>query len=181
MPIPRLKVLIPVILFVCSGLYAAQEGGYQLKAAYVYHISKFVNWPEQAFSAPDAPLVIGAIKANKALLHYLGELEGKVVNGRRITVQRVKKAEDAAGCQLLFIGDMDKKAFKGLMKHVSRQPVLTVSDRPSFSQAGGVVALVTVKNRLRMLINLEEGRAKGLQFSSKLLEIATLVEADGVE
>ena len=35
-------------------------GEYQVKAAYLYNLAKFVEWPSSAFETPDAPLVRAA-------------------------------------------------------------------------------------------------------------------------
>jgi hypothetical protein len=57
-------------------------------------------------------------------------------------------------------------------------PVLTISDVDSFAQAGGIAQLYVEDGRIRFRINLDTTKRSHLQFSSKLLALATLVKDD---
>src|SRR5689334_1690426 len=49
---------------VLCGIAAAQSGQpseYEVKAAFLFNFTKFVEWPESVFSDPQAPIVIGII------------------------------------------------------------------------------------------------------------------------
>jgi hypothetical protein len=50
-------------VFVCTVAAAQsdQPGEYEVKAAFLFNFTKFVEWPENAFVDPHAPIVIGII------------------------------------------------------------------------------------------------------------------------
>ena len=54
--------------------------------------------------------------------------------------------------------------------------MLTVGDTQDLVQAGGMVSLVREDGRLHPMINRETAARAGIQISSKLLRLATLVQ-----
>src|SRR5689334_3654094 len=63
----------------------AQE--YDLKAAFLFNLTKFVRWPATKFEQPDSPLVIG-IRGDEALERFARVLDGKAIDKHKITVQK---------------------------------------------------------------------------------------------
>ena len=67
---------------------------YQIKAAFVYNFTKFVEWPATRFAETDSPIVIGVLGENP----FGGELDkmvqGRKVHGRAIVVRRVVSIEE---------------------------------------------------------------------------------------
>jgi hypothetical protein len=49
-------------LFVCSVVSPQSDPSeYQVKAAFLFNFTKFVEWPDGSFDAPQAPIVVGII------------------------------------------------------------------------------------------------------------------------
>ena len=71
------------------------ESEYDVKAAYLFKFTKFVEWPSSAFGGPDAPFIIGIVGRDQfgGLDHIL---EGKRTGEREFEVRGVS-AGDAAG------------------------------------------------------------------------------------
>ena len=59
---------------------AAEVSEVQLKAAFLFHFTQFVDWPEAQFSSPDAPFVIGVFGDNQ-IEAALGVSDGAVASG----------------------------------------------------------------------------------------------------
>ncbi len=57
-------------------------------------------------------------------------------------------------------------------------PVLTLSDVEQFARVGGMAQLYVEDGRIRFRVNLENTKRSRLQFSSRLLALATLVKDD---
>src|ERR1039457_5551589 len=75
----------------------------QVKAAYVYNFSKFVEWPEQAFASPAAPIRLCVLNDRSFESELNQIVKGKTVGGRAVTVVPVQNGEQSRGCQILFI------------------------------------------------------------------------------
>ena len=147
---------------------------YEVKAAFLYNFAKFVEWPDTAFAAPDAPIVFCIVGSNP----FDGALE-RVINdrtahGRRIVVHET--AEPAPGsCHLVFVaGTEDPRVARVVQTSQAEQgaPVLTVGESESFNDAGGMIRLVVEEGGVRFDINAALAERAGLKFSSQLLKLA---------
>jgi len=148
---------------------------YQIKAAFLFNFSQFVEWPPDAFSDPQAPLIIGVL-GNDPFGTFLDEaVRGEKSGGHPIVVQRYRYAAEAGRCHILFISyeeaDRLEPAFTSLKGH----SILTVGDATAFGQRGGMIRFVTVNNKIRLRINLEATKTAGLTLSSKLLRPAEII------
>jgi hypothetical protein len=54
----------------------------QVKAAYLYKLAGYVEWPEKSFAGAASPLVIGVVDANTMADELSQVAAGRTVNGR---------------------------------------------------------------------------------------------------
>ena len=100
---------LPRLDLPCSSAAAADEPlEYQVKAAFLLNFTKFIDWPAAAFATPDSPISI-CILGDDPFGQTLDEIvEGEVVNGRKVIVQRIKRAPPPKSCQVLFVEQVGK-------------------------------------------------------------------------
>jgi hypothetical protein len=84
----------------------------------------------------------------------------------------VRQAKDF---QLLYISDSERQRLQLILKEVSQFPVLTVSDMHGFAEAGGMIGLIPVQNRLSFEVNIAAIRKSRLSVSSQLLKLAKVI------
>jgi len=151
---------------------------YELKAAFLYNFAQFVDWPPEAFPAADTPLVIGILGADPfgATLDQL--IHNEVVKNRKLVARRYRRVEDVGTCHILFISASEAAHFEQILAVLKGKPILTVGDAGSFAFRGGVIRLLTEKNKIRLRINMEAAKAANLTISSKLLRAAEVVGND---
>lgn len=143
----------------------------EIKAAFVYNFAKFVEWPAEAFSRPDAPLAL-CISGHDAVEAGLRHLEGREAQGRRLQVRQVDTPEEIAGCHVLFVAGPETPQQGQLLQSVREMPLLTVADRRDFGRQGGVISLFVEANRVQFSVNLYAAQSRGLKFSARLLQLA---------
>ncbi len=148
---------------------------YQVKAAFLYNFAKFVDWPPESWSRPDAPFVIGILDREPFDDVLEQVVRGKTVGGRALAIRRLKEPEEAAGCQIVFVGPRETSLLPALLRALHRAAVLTVGDTETFTRQGGMVNFVVQDNRVRFEINTSAAEQAGLTISSKLLQLATIV------
>src|SRR5690606_16999269 len=149
---------------------------YQVKAAFIYNFTGFVEWPDSVFASPKAPLVIGVYGKNP-FSNYLNEIvRNETVDGHPIEVRPVTNSNEFANCHILFLNPGQKENMRELLDVAERYPVLTVSDHPDFDRAGGIIRLYTDQNRVRLRINISAAQEANLRISSKLLKVAELTD-----
>jgi len=169
----RLVVISNVILQLSA---QGQIEEYQVKAAFLYNLAKFVEWPAQSFRIPTSPIVIcilGHDPFGRALTEML---EGKVLDGRALVVQQISDAQKAGNCHVVFVGSSEQKRFRSILQDLKASGVLTVGDTEGFAAQGGVVNLKLEGGMVRFEVNLEVGKEKNLRISSKLLSLAQIVK-----
>jgi len=175
----RLRVcLMTVALFAPAGGWAAPSE-YQVKAVFLYNFSRFVEWPASAFAGPDAPFVVGVFGHDPFGADLDEIVRGETVAGRPLIVRRVRTAEEAAGCQILFIHQSEDKRIPEVISALDHRSTLTVSDMDGAAQQGVMIRLVTEKGRVRLRVNVESARAAQLTISSNLLRSAEIVSGAG--
>jgi hypothetical protein len=165
-------LLVVVIGFSTPNIQGQGFQEYELKAAFLYNFARFVDWPPEAFPSADTPLVIGILGADPfgAALDTL--IRNEMVKSRKLVARRYHQIEDVGICHILFISASETARFEQILAALKGKPILTVGDSPSFAFRGGMIRLLTDKNKIRLRINMEAAKAANLTISSKLLRAA---------
>src|SRR5712692_10918774 len=109
----------------------------QVKAAFVYNVVKFVDWPEDTARAA-SPVAFCAL-AGEAFNDSLEQsLRGKSINGRVPVTRRITKPQEAHHCQVLYLGGLENKRLEEYLNALAGQSVLTVGDSDRFAARGGM-------------------------------------------
>jgi len=168
------------ILLIGVGLGTTARGEeisreYRIKAAYLYNLSKFITWPNEATISQETPITL-CVYGYNPFDKYLDKLRERPVKGRTISVRHIAENQPMDDCQLLFISQHNAAGPKMLAAPAPFPPILTVSDDPDFLMRGGMVALITVNNNVQLDINLTRAKQAGFTFSASLLEVAHRIQ-----
>ena len=171
-------------LMVCAmamtvpGLASAQTAtSADVKAAYIFNFTKFVEWPRDAASEAKFPILLG-VMGDGPVADALREIvRGKSILGRTLVVKRVTLKDDLTRLQILFVHASEAARLGEVIKALGSASVLTVSDLDRFSELGGMIQFRLEDDRVRFDINLDQAEAKGLQINSKLLALAKFVHS----
>jgi hypothetical protein len=143
---------------------------YRLKAAVISKFPQFVEWPPTAWGDADS-LTLCVTQPNPFGATLDEITAGERIQGRRAVVREIAAVDRSQGCHLLFVSGPGPLP-PGTVADRVRQPMLTVSDRPGFLDAGGMVELKLVDGRVRFDINAEAAERVGLRISAQLLRLA---------
>ena len=168
-----LYILSPALSALLMHAQPAQE--YALKAAVIYNITKFVEWPPYAFKTPSDTLnvcVLGENPFGDALKQALG---GKLHENRTFTVREVREAGAASGCHVLFVSASEQKRFRSILEQVSSRATLTIGDADDFALAGGIVDLRLKDLKIQLQVNLAAADRSRIRISSRLLSLAEII------
>ena len=158
----------------------AQEAPeYQIKAAMLYKFALFVEWPAGAFSGPASPFavcVLGRDPFGPWLQHEMGKT---LVGKHPIEIRYLEKAEDAGGCQMVFISRSERPRLKKVLASLQNTHALLISDispANEFCLAGGMIGLIIENNKVRFELNATLAGKKGFKIDSTLERVATSVK-----
>jgi YfiR/HmsC-like len=148
---------------------------YEVKAAFLYNFTRFVEWPSEALRDPGASFVI-AIVGRDPFGAVLDEtVAGKTAGGRPIEVRRVPRVEEAREAQIVFVSSSERSNIAAILKELERPGILTVGDTDGFAMKGGAINFTMQARKVRFEINPVVTEQAGLKVSSQLLKLATLV------
>ena len=160
-------------LILSSG-YAQKVSEYQVKAAFLFKFSKFLEWPAEAMGQPGEPFVVGVL-GKDPFGNYLDEIiAGEKIMDHPMIVRRFNNAEEVNKCHILFVNMPGKTS--EVINALKGNSILTVSDDNDFSRNGGIIKFFTENEMIRLQINLDAAKAANLNVSSKLLRIAKIYE-----
>lgn len=156
-----------------AGAQAFRE--YEVKAVFLFNFAQFVEWPAEAFPAATTPFVIGVLGEDPFGALLDATVAEETLNGRPFIVRRFRAPEEIETCHILFVSRSEAGNLERIMPALAGRNILTVSDSEDFARAGGMIALVTANNRIRLQINMEAANTGMLTLSSKLLRPAEIV------
>lgn len=155
----------------------AQEAVYaddDVKAAFIYHFATFVQWPETAQAdEPFSFAILGADDIAGELEQYL---PGRTIQGRPLSVRRIRSIDEAGNAAVLFIGARESARLSQLLDKIGSRPMLVVTDAPGALRDGSMINFQVVDQRVRFEISLAAAERAGLELSSRLLAAAMFVD-----
>lgn len=153
----------------------ARPSEYDVKAAYLFNFSRFVEWPPKTADTASesfAICVLGRDPFGPALNTTIAR---ENIGGKSVVTKQILSPQDAAHCQVLFISSSEDRKLKEILEILGTASILTVSDLPRFTERGGMVQFVLAENRVRFEVNSAITERAGLTLSSELLKVAVNV------
>jgi hypothetical protein len=145
-----------------------------VKAAFLYHFSTFVVWPEPGRAGRDFVIaVLGDDEISGELERYL---PGHSIQGRPMLARRLDSIEDLDDVDVVFIGEGRNHALNEDIEAIGNRPVLVVTDAEGALARGSMINFRIVEQRVRFEISLPAAERAGLVLSSRLLAAAMLVD-----
>jgi len=151
----------------------------QLKVAYLYNFTRFVEWPALPQGQPFVIGVIGDPEMEERLRTL--EREGKQAAGRPIQVRGYATADAIGAPQILFIGSGTEPQLAASLHRTAGRPTLLVADTPGSARRGVAIELFRKpdvfrkKEYLRIRINPAGLEGRGLVVSAQLYDVAEVV------
>jgi hypothetical protein len=163
-----------LVLTLMSGPLAAQAiDEYRLKAAVLYNFAKFVEWPADAFTRPDAPLVVCVLGSDPFGSALDDTLRGHAVGTHPAQVRRV--GDVTPGCHVLFVSSSEMRRLPVVLDRLQSASVLTMAETKGFPEQGGMVRLLTEDDHIRFEINIGAAERAHLKISARVMALAAAV------
>ena len=101
-----------------------------------------------------------------------------VENQYLIKIKKFKILKEIEKCHLLFIGKSQSPGLKTLLKNLKTRPIVTIGEHKAFAALGGVIQFISVRNRLRFIINFNIAKNNQIKINSQLLSLAIEIIGD---
>src|SRR6266496_2849927 len=175
----RVALSACLLLFaLCMGLpyasYASAQAQDELavRAAFVFNLTKYVDWPHGR-----SQLTIGFVGDGPMGEILKQTLDGKTSDARLIDVLLAPSDSALERCDLVYVAYSSSRKNREVIERLRNREVLTVGETDAFARDRGMIGLVKKGNQIQIQINLEAARVAGIKVSSRLMSIATQVDA----
>lgn len=163
-----MTVLIMVVFPVFEAI-AQQEIDYTLHAKFIYHFTKYIEWPEDRNGGN---FVIG-VSGNEEVYNSMNKIaQIKKIKGQKLIVLKLKTTDDPSNCHILFVGRGRNSTLPGYVLKIGRNPVLIITERSGSLRQGADINFVINNNNLNFELNSTGANGKKLSVSSELRNIA---------
>jgi hypothetical protein len=151
-----------------AGERAASEDA--VKAAYLYKLRNYVEWP-----AGTPAKVIGVLGADEIveLLLEIPAVRDKASGAA--TIKRLQAGDPLTGISVLFVGDAYWQRAAAMVAQAGERSILVVSESKLALAGGSVINFQVIDERIRFEISLDAADKAGLKVSSQLLALAVSV------
>lgn len=168
-----------LILSLLTGLLpaappVAPPNEYALKSVFLYNFCHFIEWPDSAFASPNDPFVIGIVGDDPFGSSLREAVAGEAYRNHPIVIEHYRSAKDIRHCHLLFVARSENSHVDAILGALNSKSVVTIGETEDFLDHGGMIALPTDRNRVRLRIKPSTMRAANLNVSSKLLRVADI-------
>jgi hypothetical protein len=151
---------------------------YFLKAGFIYNFAKLVEWPTGALGSPSSAIVIGVLGDDSVARIIEDVVSGKKLDGHTFAVKRLKWSKDfVCNCQMLFITARENSHTDEIVARKTPS-VLTIAETPGFGKRGVMINFILEESKIRFEANVEAARQAGLNVSSRLLNLAKIVQTE---
>lgn len=143
------------------------------KALLIYNIAKFSVWP--AGSEPEGAPFTFSLWEDAPLFAAFHNIEGLKAQGHEVLINYHTQDSFPADCKVLVIPKHQLQKFIASKNELKSRPILTVTTDMSVFDAGAMVLVDVVDDRLAFSVNLQAVKASGLEISGNLLRHARKV------
>ena len=145
---------------------------YQIKAAFLFNFTKFIEWPAGCFADSNSPIVIGVIGKDPFGSELQDAVQGRKINGRSIVLKTIESIEQARAVHLLFIPSTEESQAALVLKGLGTSSVLTVGESEQFVSNDGIIHFVLEGDKVRFEINANSADRARLKISAQLQKLA---------
>ncbi|HEY3277541.1 MAG TPA: YfiR family protein [Syntrophorhabdaceae bacterium] len=183
---PPRRIRSIIFSLLCLSLLLAGSPGYgreqqfteyEVKAAFVFNMAKFVEWPEKG--AADAREGIDlCLLGIDQFSGVFDQINGKFVKGRRLSVRQISSIKNSKGCNIVFISGSEKERVPDIVDSLKGTGVLTMGDTSGYGQRGVMINFYMDGKKVRFEANPDSAKRSGLTISAQLLKLARIVRSD---
>jgi hypothetical protein len=152
-----------------------------LKAAFLFNFTKFIEWPPEVFAGEGTTMNVGVYGNEEFTKTLRTLLADKKAHGRPFTVKRLSNPAEAKTCQILYFQESESRKMQLAYETIKKLPILTVGESDDFLDHGGMFNLFFEDKQLRFEVNPATAENAKLTVSSKLLRLAKKIRKGGAK
>lgn len=166
-------LLVALISFGFAPHAHAQYSETEVKAAFLYRFTGYVDWPAEALEQQS--FTIAVLGSSEVVDELQRLVPGRSIKNMPAQVRRIRRVKEIGDAQVLYIAAAYPERIKQVMRELGSKSVLVVSDRPNGLEDGAMVNFVTLDRRVRFEISIAAADRARLKIGAELLSLAARV------
>jgi hypothetical protein len=150
-----------------------QANEYNLKAAFIYNFTRYIEWKT---SADENEFIIGVIGPSPINDPLAEIVKTETVDNKKITIKQFSKPADISSCHILFISQNSSGSLEDILAKTTGKSILIISEQDGYAELGTAINFVLVNHKLKFEANVKAINAAGLSASSQLLKLAIIIK-----
>ncbi|HEV2195707.1 MAG TPA: YfiR family protein [Candidatus Acidoferrum sp.] len=171
-----LCLVLALVLVPEAALAQDSAGEYELKAAMLFNLTRFVEWPAAAYADAQAPTVLCILGRDPFGDSLTSMASSQSAGGRAVQIRRIANSKETRGCHVVYISSSERKNIAQILAVLKGTSVLTVGEMGQFAARGGMIQFSLEEKQVRFEVNLEAASEADLKISSRLLVLARVVK-----
>jgi hypothetical protein len=154
---------------------------YEIKAAFIYRLTQFMEWPTNRFESSKEPILLCIAGKDPFGQAIDTVLKDQKIGERDIHIKRMETAGSSThtNCHLLFLGASLGTEAEKIVTNLQPHAILTIGEEEDFTRKGGHIRLYLQENKLRFEVNIAALERSGLKLHSQVMKLATRITRDG--
>ena len=166
----RIFILAALVLFVSlkSGFSQSKE---QVYAGIIFHIMKYVEWPNQQGLSE---MSVAVLNDNQLTIALNKVAEGKRIVFKNLEIVKFAELTKLKNTNVLFIPKKMTSSLNEIVKHVNTKEILVISEKKTSTQQGASINFIEKQGKMRFELYEKVLAATGLKISEQLKRYAIL-------
>ncbi len=172
-------LLLFTIYFLQSPLSAeAVSREYTIKAGLILKFTDFIKWPDGSSNNSEFSTYQLCVLGGNRFGNIFSQGKKEGLFKKNIVLKHNMPNQELKTCNILFLTGDNQENLRQALNLLKNEPVLIISESEGYGELGAGINLVQRNNKIKFEINRDALQAKGLEVSSRLLNIAILVGED---
>jgi hypothetical protein len=147
---------------------------YKLHAMFIYHFTKYINWPQ---NKSRNEFNIGVIGNSPITIELQQLLRDKLINNKKVVVKsEFLKRLSPENYDIIFLSAEESGNLSLLDEVTNGFPVLIITEQDGMLKKGSMINFLVKEEKLRFEISKTKMLSRNLNVSNELLKLATKIQ-----
>ena len=161
--------VLVLLLFAAQSSYAQSKE--QVYAGIIFHIMKYVEWPQEA---DIASMSVGVLNDNQLTAALNKVAEGKRIVFKNIEIVKFTELAGLKNTNILFVPQKMTSNLGDIMNNVNTKEILVISEKKDKNQTGASINFIEVGGKMKFEVYESELAKTELKMSEQLKKYAIL-------
>lgn len=164
-------LFVSVLLILSTSAVAQQQE--QVQSAFIYHFTKYMEWPASKQSGDFVIAVVG----NDPITSHLNSLAAtKRVGVQTIVIKNFSSVSAVENCHMIFLSSGESSQITTATNKAKQNSALLITEKSGYGKKGAGINFVIVGGKPKFEINEASIKASGIKVSTKLVHLGIKVD-----